>query len=130
MRSAVRREDSGSRLAGLWVGGLLVAGALLTAAWVRFGLPVPGCRFREWTGLSCATCGTTRMFQALSAGDPVGAFVLNPLVFAALALLAVGSVVTVATGRLPVHARAGRLELVAAAVLFIAGWAYQIWRAL
>ena len=73
-------------LPGTMVLGLLAAGAALSAAWLRFGLPLPHCTLKEWTGLPCATCGTTRMVQAIFSGDVATAFALNPFVFCSLAL--------------------------------------------
>lgn len=65
--------------------GLLVG--LVGVAWVarRFDLPLPSCPFREWTGVPCPFCGSTRAFAALAELNFIGAFRLNPLVsFAAL----------------------------------------------
>jgi hypothetical protein len=115
----------------------VLSSAVAGAVWLRLGLPTPGCRFREWTGLPCATCGTTRMLRALLAGDLANAILLNPMVF--FALVAVGAWSLVAsiralTGRPAWPIAQGppaRRALAAAAALGLAaGWAYQIWRAL
>lgn len=49
----------------------------------------PNCFFREFTGFSCAGCGTTRSLAALARGDFYASFISNPLLWAmgALALL-------------------------------------------
>ena len=127
---------SASRAAGLWVGGLGLCAAAAAAAWIRLGLPSPGCRFREWTGLPCATCGTMRMLRELLAGDVAAAIRFNPMMFAVLLALVgwtFGSLVLILTGRpsrrIELGPRARRVLVLAAMVVFAAGWAYQIWRA-
>ena len=70
---------------GVWTGSVLLLGVAGSALWLRLGLPLPGCGFREWTGLPCATCGTTRMVRALLSGDLLEAMAWNPLAFVVLA---------------------------------------------
>lgn len=54
-------------------------------------LPVNFCVFKSLTGLPCPTCGTTRAFGRLFAGDISGAIAMNPLAACgALGLLAWG----------------------------------------
>ena len=64
------------------LGSLGLLGGLVGVAWVarRFDLPLPGCPFREWTGVPCPFCGSTRAFAALAELNFIGAFRLNPLV--------------------------------------------------
>jgi len=47
--------------------------------WVAFGLPWPGCAFRQLTGLPCPTCGATRSALSLAHGDLGAAWHRNPL---------------------------------------------------
>ena len=122
-------------LPGTIVLSALLLGGAVSAAWFRLGLPAPACRFRQWTGLPCATCGTTRLVQALGSGDVVQALSLNPLVFCGLALtVAWGSLsaVRLASGsprrHLVLEPRdRARLLLVAAAAV-IADWIYLLVR--
>jgi Protein of unknown function (DUF2752) len=60
----------------------------LGAVWLWFGLPTPICVFRSITGLPCLTCGGTRCLRSVVHGDFVGAWMWNPLVFAALVVTA------------------------------------------
>ena len=117
-------------LAGAWVGACLSLAALSR---VPFFWPV--CHFREWTGMPCLTCGSTRMLDALLAGNFVEAVMWNPLVFLTLAGVTVGVVATavgVALGRPARRLVAGRGERLGlcllGAGLVVAGWAYLLWR--
>ncbi len=119
---------------GAWVGTMLVLGAAAAAAWLRLGLPLPVCRLREATGVPCATCGSTRMVEALLSGDVAAALAWNPLVFAVLTAVSVWAAYSVArlTLGLPgwrlVLERRERLSAGLLAVsLFAAGWAYVLW---
>lgn len=120
---------------GATLGAAVVAGSALAAAWFRLGLPLPVCRFRAWTGLPCATCGSTRMIDALLHGRILEAATWNPLVFCGLALLCVWSAVSftrlafgVPAWRLVVEPRE-RLALGLLVVAAVAGgWVYVIWR--
>ena len=46
------------------------------------------CSFRMLTGVPCPSCGSTRGVLLLLEGDPIGAFLMNPLVMVTLSLLA------------------------------------------
>lgn len=136
IRGVSFRASGASREAGLWVGAVLLSSGVAAAVWLRAGLPVPDCRLREWTGMPCATCGTTRMLRALLAGDLAEAIALNPMTFAVLAALAAWSLGTsiLAPGGSRVQAtapgsRTRRALLIGAAIVLAAGWAYQLWRA-
>ena len=120
-------------------------GALLLCAWLIAGLGVallsrltylwPVCPFRDWTGLPCLTCGSTRMIDALVSGQLLEAALGNPLVFLGLAMATAWVVVAaggMALGRplrvtLPTSRRRHGLWLLAVVVL-AANWAYLIWR--
>jgi len=77
------REESGPPI-GAALGGLMLLGAGSAAAWLALDLPLPRCFFKDWTGLPCPTCGTTRVVEAILAGRLFEAASWNPLVFAAL----------------------------------------------
>jgi hypothetical protein len=57
-----------------------VAGASCVV-WLAFGLPWPGCSFRQLTGLPCPTCGATRSALSLLHGNLAAAWQRNPLMF-------------------------------------------------
>ncbi len=68
----------------LWLGVSLAALAVAWL-WVRLGLPSPACPFHELTGWACPGCGATRCVRHLFRGAFAAAFLVNPLVFTALA---------------------------------------------
>ena len=118
---------------GVWTGSVLLLGLAGSALWLRLGLPLPGCGFREWTGLPCATCGTTRMVRALLSGDLLEAMAWNPLAFVVLAsvsLWSLWSVLLLAVGlprwRLVPDRRERRLLAVLAITVVLADWAFLI----
>jgi len=135
MRLERLEPGAGQPALGAIFGGVLLGGAGLAAAWLRLGLPLPVCHLRAFTGIPCPGCGSTRLVEALLARDVVGAIGFNPLVFATLVAVAAwagASLSRLALG-LPqqrlVLARRERITLrVAAAVLFLCGWAFLIWR--
>jgi hypothetical protein len=103
------------------------------AAWLRLDLPVPGCTFKAWSGLPCATCGTTRLIGALFAGRVVEALAWNPLVFCALALTsawgtlaAVRSALGMPPSSLAPVPRHRGLSIVLLALAVIANWIYLV----
>jgi len=120
---------------GAVVGALLAVGGALTAVWLRLGLPRPVCLLREWTGIPCPTCGTTRLVEALLAGDVLEALVWNPLVFLALAAVSTWAVLSAArfvlglpAWGLVLSARERLAARVLAVIGLIGGWAWVVWR--
>jgi len=83
----------------LWL-GVSVSAAAAAWAWTAAGLATPRCAFHAVTGIPCPACGATRCFVQLTHGAWEAALALNPLTFAAFAvvivfdLYAVGVVVT------------------------------------
>jgi hypothetical protein len=120
----------GALLLGAWIGTCVSLAALS-----RLPFLWPACHFREWTGMPCLTCGSTRMLDALLAGDFVEAVMWNPLVFLGLAGVTLWIVVTAAGNVLGLPSRrlvAGRrtrpgLWLLGAGLVVI-DWAYLVWR--
>lgn len=55
---------------------------------MRWQLPLPFCGLREFTGIPCPACGSTRSLLAWTYLDPISAFRFNPLFF--LACIGVG----------------------------------------
>jgi hypothetical protein len=80
-----------------WAGPLFTLWLLLvgTLAYISKTLPepVPMCLFKWITGLPCPTCGLTRAGLHLLSADLAGAFMYNPLCFAAI-LAAVGALLS------------------------------------
>lgn len=135
MKLESRGRDRSGPVLGVLVGGVLAAAGAVAALWFRLGLPLPVCRFKEWTGVPCPTCGSTRMVEALLSGDVLGAAAWNPLVFFGLAAVAIWTALSVARlasgrfGRRLVLSSRERLTLRVLAVgVLLAGWGYVIWR--
>jgi hypothetical protein len=127
------RERAGLPVGAL-VGGALAVGGTLTAVWLRLGLPRPVCLLREWTGVPCPTCGTTRLIEALLAGDLLGALAWNPLVFLILTAVAVWAVLSAAsfafrqTWRVALSPRERTSARILAIAALVGGWAWVLWR--
>lgn len=119
----------------LWaVGIVLLWGGLVVWASASFAGPAdagPTCHVRRLTGVPCPTCGAARGTRAILAGRPGEAWDLNPLFFSVLAIagaLSLHRFVTAKRLTLEFSPAEGRVVWAAAAVLFVAGWAYVIWR--
>ena len=118
----------------LW-GFILTLSFLLAACWLCVGLPAPLCPFHALTGVPCPTCGMTRGIRCLLHGDPITAFLFNPLgmlilLGMALYLLYVVIVITAKLPRLrweklPPN-KASMLSL-GCGLLIAVNWAYLIW---
>ena len=127
-------ETSGPPLGALF-GVVMAFGAVAGAVWLKLGMPVPACRLRELTGVPCPTCGSTRLAEELLRGHVLDAFAANPLVFLALAGLAVWAIASTVTRllRLPtVRVRLDKRERLvlslAAVASLAASWVYVILR--
>ena len=137
MRIERRQPDRSQAQLGAMFGGVLVVGAALGALWLELGLPRPRCYFRELTGVACPTCGSTRLFEALLAGDLVTALRLNPLIFLVGVAVACWAALSTLRLFLPVPSwqvtlsdrERGLVRGVAVAAL-ISGWAYVILRSI
>ena len=127
------RERAGLPVGAL-VGGALAIGGALTAVWLRLGLPRPICLLREWTGIPCPTCGTTRLIEALLSGDLLGALAWNPLVFLILTAVAVWAVLSAAsfafrqTWRVDLSPRERTWARILAIAALVGGWVWVLWR--
>lgn len=107
-------------------------GAVALAPWATtLAAWVPACPWKEFVGLPCLSCGTTRAALSLARFDFAEAFVRYPLPAAAWAVFVVGGIVSGAVaslGReppsLPERLSPGaRVGLVAAVLL---NWFYAI----
>lgn len=114
-------------------GTLIAAGFRVAfALWGRVPVPLPVCLLYTLTGIPCATCGTTRAFQALARGDVASALAYQPLIM----LLYLASTLAVLTdvgtwglwGRQWLPGVLGRLRVSALTVvtLVLVNWAYLI----
>jgi hypothetical protein len=126
-RRAATREEWIVATAWAAVSALAFAGRALLPALAELG---PGCAFHALTGLPCLACGTTRAALRLAAGDPAGAFLMNPLAaatllaawlggFVAPVWLALGLPLPGVPRALPVWARVGLVTLLAANWCFL-----------
>ena len=135
MKLVRAQPDHRGRPYGPMVGAALLVVGLPAAAWLRLGLPVPVCTLKHWTGLPCMTCGSTRLAQALLRGDLLEAAAWNPLVFGALAVVAVwaaASTVRAVLGlpswRVVLAAGERRAVGLSAGSVVVAGWVYLVLR--
>ena len=67
------------RRLGLTWGAVALAAVLLAPLATQTAPLLPGCFFRELTGLPCPTCGTAHAALALTRLDLPGAIAFNPL---------------------------------------------------
>jgi hypothetical protein len=95
-------------------------------------LPLSMCALKLATGCPCPTCGTTRAFGRLFAGDVAGALRMNPLATAGVFLVAVwglADLVLLPWGRaLSISLSAGstRVARWGALALLLSNWIYLI----
>lgn len=126
----------GSRDPELIWGSILLLAALLATAWLFSGIATPRCLLHTATGIPCPTCGMTRATWQLLQGEIGRAFLLNPLMTAALlgAALYVCYAAVVVIGRLPrlrleaLTKTEANLVRIAAIGLLAANWLYLIGR--
>jgi hypothetical protein len=117
----------GAIFAGLGVFGVLAVGLLRLDR-----LPITFCMFKQFTGLPCPTCGTTRALGRLFALDVTGAFAMNPLAALGAALLLAWAVADLAfltrggSLSLSVSAGAARVLRVAVVLAIALNWAYLV----
>ena len=71
----------------LWL-GVSLAALVFVWAWMRLGFASPVCAFHEATGWACPGCGATRCVRSVFRGEFGAAFLVNPLMFATLAGIA------------------------------------------
>ncbi len=122
-----------------WPALVTLAAALLTAGfgvayvlWGRVPVPLPVCVLYTLTGIPCATCGTTRAFQALARGDLLEALRYQPLIMLTVAASTAATladlVVWGTTGRqwLPTALRRLRVSAWTIVLLFLVNWVYLI----
>ena len=136
MRFHWRPNIPGSRDPELIWGSILLLAALVATAWLSSGISTPRCLLHATTGIPCPCCGMTRATWHLLQGEIGAAFLLNPLMTAALlgAALYVGYAAVVVIGGLPrlrwmppsrFQSRWIRISVI---LLLVSNWVYMIWR--
>jgi hypothetical protein len=91
---------------------------------------MPGCLFRDLTGLPCPTCGTAHAALALARLDLAGAFLSNPLATVGALVFILGGITAAAAslaGR-PLHEPrlAGHAPRLVALVAVAVNWAWLL----
>ena len=101
----------------------------------RFPRLLSGCRFREWSGWPCPTCGGSRAIAYLAYGKIGKAFINNPLVVLGIAFLVAWFLLSLAVevfGRreldLQLSSREKIMARIMAVLLPLLNWGYLIWR--
>lgn len=117
------------RLSLTW-GALALTAVLLAPLATDLAPRLPGCLFRELTGLPCPTCGTTRAALALVRLDLAGAIAFNPLATLGALVFLLGGVaaaaVCVAGRALPAPRLFGSGPRSAALLAIVANWAWLL----
>lgn len=75
---------------------VLIPASVAGRLWLHFGMPLPACTFKNFTGCPCPGCGATRAAHALFDGNIVGALSINPLATAGAGTLAAWCVYAIA----------------------------------
>jgi len=118
------------RRLGLTWGAVAVAAVLLAPLATRTAALLPGCLFRDLTGLPCPTCGTAHAALALARLDLPHAIAFNPLAtVGALVFLLGGAAAAVASlaGRPLAEPRLSGPATRSAALLAVAAnWAWLL----
>lgn len=117
------------RLGVFW--GLAALGAFLLAPFAAQALPsLPGCLFRELTGLPCPACGTAHAALALTRLDVASAIAFNPLATLAALLFLLGGAAaasaSVAGRALREPSLSGPAPRLAAILAVAANWAWLL----
>ena len=118
------------RRLGLTWGAVALAAVLLAPLATQTAPLLPGCLFRELTGLPCPTCGITHAALALARWDLPHALAFNPLATLGALVFLVGGVAAAAAslaGRPLTEPRlSGRAPRSAALLAVAANWAWLL----
>lgn len=131
LRPLLPRETDWEKLAAFTIPITAAAGI----AWLKLGLPLPPCTFKNFTGHPCVGCGATRATHALLHGEIGDALRLNPLCaagFIALGAYGIFAVISVVFGKgrrlrpdgLP--RRTGTAVRIGLVLIIAANWAWVI----
>jgi hypothetical protein len=131
LRPLLPRETDWEKLATY----TLPAAAAIGVTWLKLGLPLPPCTFKNLTGCPCCGCGATRATHALLSGKIDEAISLNPMIvagfiaFAAYGIFAVTSVAFTNGRRIRpdgLPRRTGMMIRITLVLLVAANWAWVI----
>jgi hypothetical protein len=114
-------------LMGVWA-VVVAAGAVLIR---QSGVDHSLCHIRQFSGVPCPTCGTTRAVFALFSADLAGAIAFNPLVlFATIVLALIVAVRLIAARQITVRLSSREQWVVATAllVMVLLNWLYVLAR--
>jgi hypothetical protein len=118
------------RRLGLFWGAAALGTLLLGPLASRVAPSLPGCLFRELTGLPCPACGTAHAALALTRLDVAGAIAFNPLATLGAVLFLLGGAFAAAAffaGRVLREPRlSGPAPRLAAALAVAANWAWLL----
>ena len=118
------------RRLGLFWGAAALGALLLAPFTAQFAPSLPGCLFRELTGLPCPACGTAHAAMALAQLDVAGAIAFNPLATLSAVLFLAGGAAAAAAffgGRALREPRlSGPAPRLAAALAVAANWAWLL----
>ena len=93
--------------------GILIAALIVAASFFLLGGQL--CIIKIVWGIPCPSCGLTRAYLRLFAGDISGAFFFHPLFF-------LPPLMVIAAFFIPPRTRAGRNIIIGASALFIVVW--------
>ncbi len=122
----------GSPPMGLVFGTITALAGLAISVLHLDRLPVTLCLFKGITGLPCPTCGGTRAFGRLFAGDLAGAVAMNPLAVLGALLVLVWAAADLSLLRsrralaLELHPRLAQVLRITAVVLLLLNWAFLL----
>ncbi len=117
---------------GLVFGAIGVVAGVAVSVLHLDRLPMVLCLFKALTGLPCPTCGSTRAFGRLFAGDLAGALAMNPLTTVGAATVLAWALVDLAllprrrALALEVRPRTAFVLRVAALVAFLLNWVFLL----
>jgi len=114
-----------------WAVAIVALWLSLEAATVLLGRvlhhPVRLCLFKRLTGIACPTCGFTRGALSLLHGQPIRAWLYNPLLFTVLALFFTAVAVRIVFARslrIQLTPRQRKFAWIVAIIFFCANWLY------
>ncbi|MBS3821935.1 MAG: DUF2752 domain-containing protein [Phycisphaerae bacterium] len=113
-------------IVGVWLAMVIAVEILGRAS----GQHILLCPMKHLAGIPCPTCGSTRAGLAMLAGDPVRAWLWNPLVVSITAVACVVMGIRLATGwtlRLNFTQREWRIATALLILAVLANWTYLLY---
>jgi hypothetical protein len=87
------------------------------------------CTLKNITGIPCPTCGSLRALDSILRGDPVSAFLFNPLMFCAGIFILIVLMLRLVFGLTPKINASTKEKIIAVtaiSIVFLANWLYLI----